>query len=38
MGQVTTNADLQPWELERDACLGKVAGVPPGLPNLFSLY
>ena len=35
---VTTNADLQPWELERDAALGKLAGVPSGIPNLFSLY
>ena len=35
---VTTNADLQPWELERDAALGKVPGVPAGIPNLFSLY
>ena len=35
---VTTNADLQPWELERDAALGKIHGIPAGIPNLFSLY
>eukprot|EP01043_Picozoa_sp_COSAG02_P069444 COSAG02_NODE_11898_length_1633_cov_1.735984_2_plen_50_part_01 len=30
------HADLQPWELERDAALGKLSGVPGGIPNLFS--
>jgi hypothetical protein len=35
---VTTNADLQPWELERDAALGRIEGVPAGIPNLFSMY
>ena len=33
---MTTNADLQPWELERDAALGKIHGIPAGIPNLFS--
>jgi|EP01046_Picozoa_sp_COSAG06_P015554 hypothetical protein len=27
---VTTNADLQPWELERDAAMGNIFGIPPG--------
>jgi hypothetical protein len=35
---VSSNAALQPWELERDAALGKIKGIPPGIPNLFNLY
>ena len=35
---VSTNAGLQPWELERDAAAGKIAGVAGGPVNLFSLY
>ena len=35
---VSTNAGLQPWELERDCALGKMDGVAGGPVNLFSLY
>ena len=35
---VTTNANLQPWELERDCALGKLPGLRGGPANLFSLY
>ena len=35
---VRTNADLQPWELERDAALERIKGVPAGILNLFSMY
>ena len=35
---VTTNAGLQPWELEHDAMLGLLPGVRAGRRNLFSLY
>ena len=36
--EVSTNMGLQPWELERDAALGKYRHVAPGPVNLFSLW
>jgi len=36
--EVSTNLGLQPWELERDAALGKYPTVAPGPVNLFSLW